>query len=90
MRRNTSSSGSWLLLATLAVTLLVPWDWPFPPDSTLRAQDGSCLVTTASGAVQGVRRDASCTYLGIPFAAPPVGAHRWRLPQPRDVRVPRR
>jgi para-nitrobenzyl esterase len=83
MRRRANASRSWLLLATLAVTLLVPRDWPVPRDAPLEAQDGSCLVATASGQVQGVRRDASCTYLGIPYAAAPVGVLRWRPPQPR-------
>jgi para-nitrobenzyl esterase len=42
----------------------------------------SCLVTTSSGAVQGVDRGSSCAFLGIPFAAPPVGGLRWKPPQP--------
>lgn len=41
----------------------------------------SCLVTTSSGDVQGVDRGSSCAFLGIPFAAPPVGGLRWKPPQ---------
>jgi len=42
----------------------------------------SCFVTTVSGAVQGVNLGSSCAFLGIPFAAPPVGNLRWKPPQP--------
>ena len=45
-------------------------------------QDGSCLVDTLNGQVQGSDRGSSCAFLGIPFAAPPVNALRWRPPQP--------
>jgi para-nitrobenzyl esterase len=45
-------------------------------------QSPSCLVSTISGAVQGVDNGVSCAFLGIPFAAPPVGSLRWKPPQP--------
>jgi len=41
----------------------------------------SCLVTTVGGDVQGTDNGASCTFMGVPFAAPPVGALRWKPPQ---------
>ncbi len=37
-------------------------------------------VTTTSGVVQGNNNANSFSYLGIPYAAPPVGALRWRAP----------
>ena len=46
-----------------------------------RQQGPSCLVTTVGGDVQGTDNGASCTFLGVPFAAPPVGALRWKPPQ---------
>ena len=49
---------------------------------TAHTQGSSCLVTTVSGEVQGVNLGASCAFLGIPFAAPPVGNLRWKSPQP--------
>jgi len=44
---------------------------------------GSALVvSTASGLVQGKAAGTMNEYLGIPYAAPPVGALRWEPPQP--------
>src|SRR3954466_6944982 len=39
----------------------------------------SAVVETRAGRLRG--RDA-CTFLGIPYAAPPVGARRWAPPAP--------
>lgn len=39
-------------------------------------------VRTDAGSVQGTVADTGARYLGIPFAAPPVGDLRWRSPQP--------
>ena len=44
-------------------------------------QGPSCLVTTVGGDVQGADNGASCTFLGVPFAAPPIDALRWTPPQ---------
>lgn len=41
------------------------------------------MVSTAAGAVVGSGAPSgSAEFLGIPFAAPPTGANRWRAPQP--------
>ncbi len=63
------------------------------PDSS--ASDGSpasAVVTTASGPVQGKDGDNVRSFLGIPYAAPPVGDLRWKAPvapepwvEPRDA-----
>src|SRR5262245_51901270 len=40
-------------------------------------------VQTANGPVTGTVTDTISTFLGIPYAAPPVGELRWKPPQPR-------
>jgi para-nitrobenzyl esterase len=52
------------------------------------------IVETLKGQIDGVQRVGHQTFQGMPFAKPPVGALRWRAPEPaapwdgvRDARV---
>ncbi|MEV6345175.1 carboxylesterase family protein [Actinoplanes sp. NPDC051851] len=40
------------------------------------------LVTTRAGKVRGLQRPGSLAFLGIPYAAAPVGEHRFQAPAP--------
>ncbi len=42
------------------------------------------VVRTRSGAVRGRSREGVHVYLGVPFAAPPVGARRFQAPAPAE------
>ena len=63
-------------VATAAVALVA---LTLPPlasaQSPIKTEAG--LVSGADSGVAGVRQ-----YLGIPYAAPPVGPNRWKAPQP--------
>lgn len=51
---------------------------PLALSATVTAQ----TVATRAGKVRGSTEGNISTFLGIPFAAPPVGENRWRAPQP--------
>ena len=59
-----------------------------PPRGRPVSLTASCLVATTSGDVQGVDNGSSCAFLGIPFAAPPIGGLRWKPPQPASPWTP--
>src|SRR5205807_8487463 len=42
------------------------------------------IVDTRSGKIEGFERDGVHVFRGIPYAAPPVGARRWHLPEAEE------
>lgn len=40
------------------------------------------VVETRFGRLEGIRREGDVAFLGIPFAAPPIGERRFRAPEP--------
>lgn len=53
-----------------------------PTMSRAQISASPVVVTTTNGALQGTVAASVARFLGIPYAVPPVGALRWRLPQP--------
>jgi para-nitrobenzyl esterase len=62
------------IIASLGLTLSIAIASP------LAAQITTATVT--GGKLMGVERDGIVSFKGVPFAAPPVGALRWKAPQP--------
>ena len=54
--------------------------------STLSTRAAMDAVHTDSGTVVGTQKSGVNTFLGVPFAAPPIGSLRWRPPQPARFR----
>lgn len=65
------------LLAGLVALLPAVPSWAAP-----RASPPSAIVSIAQGKLAGFRQGAVDAFLGVPYAAPPVGRNRWRAPQP--------
>ena len=73
------------VLVILATMLFMgePTEAPEPP-----RRDDTTIRNTTSGTVVGFKdKHGARSWQGIPFAAPPVDAARWRAPQPPTAAV---
>jgi para-nitrobenzyl esterase len=76
------------LAAVLAVVTLASCSTPAGHDTVgkaparQQAPAGKLTVTTADGKLRGQAAGGIDEFLGVPYAAPPVGPLRWRAPQP--------
>jgi para-nitrobenzyl esterase len=70
----THPASSLIVAVMLAATLLA--------SVTLRAADSQPTVKIDTGKLEGKSEDGIHAYLGIPYAAPPIGDRRWKPPAP--------
>jgi len=76
-RRVTRWARPLVLVLAIAATAVLP-----AGTAMAGAANPSVVVHTDQGVVRGSARDGLRAFLGIPYAAPPVGNLRWRAPQP--------
>src|SRR4051812_39477553 len=81
-RRSANWWRNFSVVAVMAVVLSAVSATPAAAGDGGRSSDGNLIVRTGDGLLQGARTDGVESYLGIPYAAPPVGPLRWRSPRP--------
>jgi len=65
-------SGSFIALGAMLVLLVLASLW---------SAASAAAIPTESGLLEGVQENGITMFKGVPFAAPPIGALRWRAPQ---------
>jgi para-nitrobenzyl esterase len=72
-------SGKFNRASFLTATLMV-FAW-VAIGATAKNADPMVVIATTEGPVRGLRANGVHEFLGIPYAAPPVGNLRWRPPE---------
>jgi para-nitrobenzyl esterase len=67
---------------TIALAVVLVGMIAVTPRAARAAEPVTAVVNSSSGPVQGTVHGHVARYLGIPYAAPPIGALRWRPPEP--------
>ena len=83
MRSTAPPARPWRRLLAAAATAAIALSAAQPAAAQDPAgDDAGPVVQTRDGAVRGITRTRYDAWLGLPYAAPPIGGLRWRPPQP--------
>ena len=82
VRTGLAAGAAAIAVLTAAAACTTATATPSTPKSAGQNHATRLVVATADGAVRGQAVAAGEEFLGIPYAAPPVGALRWQPPRP--------
>lgn len=58
------------------------WGEAVPPLVAVFTEIDTAVTSVESGTLRGLRTNDGLAFLGVPYAAPPIGELRWREPEP--------